>query len=120
MCGEGIQEGTMPLALLSAGFQSLPPLPTSKLGPSGADSWVVGLCMFCDPVGLCNDLSCEAGISPTATSTTTGVFNQRFEALFPCAGTLGCAVCLAPKLFLPVYLHANVVPPSLQSANTLL
>ena len=33
----------MPLALLSAGFQSLPLLPTSKLGPSGADSQVGGL-----------------------------------------------------------------------------
>ena len=30
----------MLLALLSAGFQSLPLLPTIKLGPSGADSWV--------------------------------------------------------------------------------
>ena len=28
---------------LSARFQSLPPLPTIKLGPSGADSWVGGL-----------------------------------------------------------------------------
>ena len=30
----------MPLAQLLAGFQSLPPLPTMKLGPSGADSQV--------------------------------------------------------------------------------
>ena len=43
---DGVQEGTVLLALLSAGFQSLPPLSTSKLGPSGADSWVGGLCMF--------------------------------------------------------------------------
>ena len=34
------------------------------------------------------------GVSPTAASTPTGVFNQWFEALFPCAGTLGCTVCL--------------------------
>ena len=33
------------------------------------------------------------GVSPTATSTPTGVFNQWFEALFPHAGTLGCAIC---------------------------
>ena len=26
--------------LLAGGFQSLPLLPTDKLGPSGADSWV--------------------------------------------------------------------------------
>ena len=33
------------------------------------------------------------GVSPAAASTTTGVFNQWFEALFPCAGTLGCMAC---------------------------
>ena len=53
------------------------------------------------------------GVSPTAASTPTGVFNQRFEASFPHAGTLGCMVCLAPQLLLPVYLLANVGPPSL-------
>ena len=36
------------------------------------------------------------GVSPAATPTPTGVFNQRFEASFPCAGALGCAVCFAP------------------------
>ena len=48
----------MTLAQLSASFWSCPPLPTSKLGPSGTNSWVGG---FQDPVGLSNDLSCEAG-----------------------------------------------------------
>ena len=38
MWGGEVREGTMSLAQLSAGFQSLPLLPTSKLGPSGADS----------------------------------------------------------------------------------
>ena len=38
--GGGIREGTMLLTQPSAGFQSLPLLPTSKLGPSGADSQV--------------------------------------------------------------------------------
>ena len=33
------------------------------------------------------------GVSPVAASTTTGVFNQRFETLFPHTGTLGCTVC---------------------------
>ena len=42
-------------------FQSLPPLPTSKFGPSGADARVGGLCMFQGPVGLANELSCETG-----------------------------------------------------------
>ena len=35
------------------------------------------------------------GVSPAAAPTPTGVFNQRFEALFPYAGALGCAVCFA-------------------------
>ena len=38
------------------------------------------------------------GVSPTA-STPTVVFNQRFEALFPHAGALGCVVYLAPSCF---------------------
>ena len=37
------------------------------------------------------------GVSPAATPTPTGVFNQRFEALFPSAGALGYAVWLAPR-----------------------
>ena len=36
------------------------------------------------------------GVSPAADPTPTGAFNQRFEALFPLAGALGCAVCFAP------------------------
>ena len=36
------------------------------------------------------------GVSPAAAPTPTGVFNQRFEALFPRAGALGYAVCFAP------------------------
>ena len=48
------------------------------------------------------------GVSPTAASTPTGVFNQRFEALFPQAGALGCAVCFTPQPFLLVYLWVNV------------
>ena len=51
----------MPLAQLSARFQSLPPLPKSKLGPSGVDSQVGGFVYFLGPCGS-NELSCEAGI----------------------------------------------------------
>ena len=46
-----------------------------------------------------------------------GVFNQRFEALFPHAGILGCAVCFAPLLFLPAYLCTNVGPEGLSSTT---
>ena len=41
----------MQLAWLSAGFQSLTPLSTSKLGPSGADSWVSGFVYVLGPCG---------------------------------------------------------------------
>ena len=41
------------------------------------------------------------GVSPTATSTPTGVSNT-------CAGVPGCEVCFTAPPFLPVYLCANV------------
>ena len=56
------------------------------------------------------------GVSPAAASTPMGVFNQRFEALFPHAGTLGCAGWFAPPPFLLVYLCANVGPQGLLAA----
>ena len=37
------------------------------------------------------------GVSPAAAPTPTGVFNQRFEALFSSAGAMGCEVCFAPR-----------------------
>ena len=57
------------------------------------------------------------GVAPTAASTPMGVFNQRFEALFPRAGALGGVVCLATLHFLPVYLCANVGPWGLPAAS---
>ena len=84
------------------------PVTHKRIGPFWCRfPWWVVLYMFQDPVGLSNELSCEAGSSPAA-STPTGVFNQRLEALFPGAGILGCLVCVTPQLFLPVYLHTNV------------
>ena len=53
------------------------------------------------------------GVSPAAASTPTGVFIQRFEALFPRARALDYMVCFTPLLFFPVYLCANVVTQSL-------
>ena len=52
-------------------------------------------------MGLSNELSCEAGVSPASSSTPTSVFNQWFEALFPCAGALGCVVCHLVHQLLP-------------------
>ena len=37
------------------------------------------------------------GVSPAAAPTPMGVFTQRFEALFRCSGTLGCAACFTPR-----------------------
>ena len=51
----------MALPQLSAGFQSLPLLPTIKLGRSGADFQVGGFVYVPGPCGLSNELSCEAG-----------------------------------------------------------
>ena len=103
----------MLLAQLSASFQSLPPLPTSRLGPSGADSWVGGFCVYSRTFWVsATNSPVRLGVSPTAASTSTGVFSQRFEAFFPRTRTLGCMVYRATQLFLLVYLHKNVGTPS--------
>ena len=57
------------------------------------------------------------GVSPAASSAPTGVFNQRFETLFPFAGALGCAVCFTPLPFLRVYLYANMGPQALPATT---
>ena len=36
------------------------------------------------------------GVSPATAPTPTSIFNQRFEALFPCAGALCWSVCFTP------------------------
>ena len=80
----------MMLAPLSAGFQSLPPLPTSKMGPSGADSWVGGFVYVLGSHGSLQwALSCEAGSFSRCRLKPQGVFNQWFKALFPSTGALG-------------------------------
>ena len=41
------------------------------------------------------------GVSPAAASIPTGVFDQRFEALFPRAVALGCIVCCCVRQLPP-------------------
>ena len=41
------------------------------------------------------------GVSSAAAQPPTGVFIQRFEALFPCTGALGCVVCHLVHQLLP-------------------
>ena len=66
-------------------------------------------CAHCRPLWVPPTNSpVRLGVSPADASTSTGVFNHRFETLFPRAGALGCTVCFAPPLFLPVYLCVNV------------
>ena len=110
MWGRG-QEGTMVLAPLSTGFQSLPLLPIIKLGLSGADSRVGRLV---HALGFCGSLQrpllwgWEFVLLPPQ---PTQVFSiRKAPALCPCAGALGCTVCFTPPLFLPVYLCTNVGP----------
>ena len=100
----------MLLARLSAGFQSLPPLPTSKLSLSGADSQVSGFVYSLRPCGSLQ--------RPLLWSWEFLPLQCSFEAICPCAGTLSCTVCLTPQSFLPVYLHANVGPPSLPNITS--
>ena len=48
-------------------------------------------------MGLSKTSPVRLGVSPAAAPTPRGVFNQRFEALFPRAGALGYVVCFAPR-----------------------
>ena len=65
----------MPLA---ACFQSLPWLPTIKLGLSGADSQVGGFMYVLGPQEVSPMNSpLRLGVSLTAASTPTGIFSQR-------------------------------------------
>ena len=102
----------MLLAQLSDGVQSLPLLPTSKLCPSGADSKVSG---FVYVLRTCGSLQQTLlwGLEFLLPPQPSQVFSVKgFEALFPGNEILGCVVCFAPQLFLPVYLHSNVGPPA--------
>ena len=56
------------------------------------------------------DLS--SGVSPAAAPTPMGIFNKRFEALFPHAGALGYAVCFSPRRS-SRFICANVGPQGL-------
>ena len=107
----------MALAPLSAGFQSLIPLPTIKLGLSGAASrvgrfvYILGPSPTSSPVRL--------GVSPAATSTPTGVFDQWFEALFPHTGTLDCEVCQPGPPAAVSLVSCSFAHPTPQSATSL-
>ena len=107
----------MLLTWLSPWFPSLTLLPTSKLGPSCADSQVGGLIYILRPCGSLQ-WTLLWGWEFFPPSQSSHVFSVTgFEALFPHPWTLHCLVCLAPQLILPVYLDLNVGPPSRPSAT---
>ena len=97
----GVQEGTVPLAQLLAGFQSLLPLPTSKFGLSGADSWVGG---FVYVLGPCESLQQTLlwGWEFFLLPQPPQVFSVRgFETLFSCnpgLHSLSCSTGVLPSL----------------------
>ena len=101
----------MLLVQLSAGFQSLPPLPTSKLGPSGADSWVC-VCVRSRPLWVSPMSSPVRLVVFPIAAPPTGVL-RGLRLYFP-AGALGLWVYLAPQLLLLVHLQVNMGLPSQQ------
>ena len=91
----------MLLAQLSASFQSLPPLPTSKLGPSCTDSQVGGFVCGLGPCGW-SPMNCPVrlGVS-SATITPTGFFSQGFWGFIsPCWNPGLCGLSRFPVVFL--------------------
>ena len=88
-CGGGVREETLTFAKLSPCFQSLPLLPTIKLGPPGADSQVGGFVFILGPCGPLQR-TLLWGWEFLLLPQHPQVFTVRdFKALFPCTGTLG-------------------------------
>ena len=107
----------MALAGVSARFQSLPLLPTGKLGPSDADSRVGEFVYILGPCGSFQRILLRGWEFLPLPPQPPQIFIARgFDPLFSHTGTLGCTVCLTPQLFLPVYPHANVGLPALPAA----
>ena len=72
------------------------------------------LCTFWDPVGLSNELSCEAGSFSCCHLNSHRCFQSEVWGFIPSPPLehWGCAVCLTPQSFLPAYMHLNVGLPS--------
>ena len=78
LCGGGVQEGTMTLAQLSAGFQLLPPLTTSKLGPSDAVAPGGWVCVHSRTLWVSpTKFAVRLGVS-LADAIPIGFFSQKF------------------------------------------
>ena len=95
----------MALPLLTASFQLLPPLPTIKLGPSGADSQVGGFVYILGPCGSLQWTPVRLGVSPLAPQPPQVSSISGLRLYFPTlelwvvqsvAGSTSC--CLASQL----------------------
>ena len=85
-------------ASLTSGFQPLPLASHNQIGPL----WCLFLsrwaCAHSRPLWISPTPSpVRLEVSPTAAPTPRGLFNQRFEALFPRTGALGYEVYFAPR-----------------------
>ena len=95
------------------GAMGLAPLCQMSVTPSATHNqigsfwcWFLGgwACVHSRPLWVSQTNSpVRLGVCPAAASTPTGVFNQWFEALFPCAWALGCAVCHSVHQPLPCW-----------------
>ena len=110
----------MPLACsaLLPAFCHFPHFPQADCALSGADSRVSGFVYILGPRRSLQ-WTLLWGWEFLLLPQPPQIFTVRgFEALFPCAGTLGCTVCLASKLVLQVYLHVNVGPHGLPATTS--
>ena len=118
VCGGGGPRGNSAISSTLCQFSVTPSATHNQIGPFWCwfPSGLVCVCSRTLWVSPTNS-PVRLGVSPAATSTPTGVFNQWFEALFPRAGTLGCTVChlvhqllpCLPAAALPTVLHIS--PP---------
>ena len=92
--GEGVWEGAMVLPPLSATFQTLPPLPISKVGPSGADSCVGRFAYVLGPCGsLQGTLLWGWEFLPLPPQPPRGFQSVVWGFISPALEPWGCVVC---------------------------
>ena len=102
MWGRGPRGNNTACSTLTS-FQSLPPLPTSKLGPSAADAQVSGFFVPSRTLWVSpRNSPARLGVSP-ATTTLTRFFSQRFWGFispnwYPGLLSLSCSAVVHPSL----------------------
>ena len=116
ICGGGVWEGTMLLALLSAGF-SVTSLTTHKqIGPFWCRSLGGWACVRSRTLWVFPANSpARLGVSAAA-SDPTDVFSQRFWGFISPLWSPGLCCLSRSPVVLPVYLHVNVGLPSLPAS----